>query len=369
MTCGLGLGILVVFLVQAELVCCLWTKGAQSFQNSNTYVGFQPDGSLIKSGSYPQNQVRQGFSPHSVQSRSFNAGPAVASGSGPGLSTRSSTQVVSQPAQSSVRLVKSSSVLKANKQRPFSLGSAAPQGARQSFAGGPSVIQTQKNPSISSRSWPTQQGTQRFSKYPSSSSRSLQASRGSYSFRSVSPQSAAQAPPRTAAKTSSHNSKTGSSAILFDPAAPGQRGRSVQTQTNARGPAKRVFSNRRSEGQKARRLSPQTQPWKPTLGHQMGSRPKSWLPTYKTSHNLAVPRSSTMGAPGQGFASAAVYEIPENFGGFAIRRLKPPSDQNQLTVQKKRFQIPTAAPQWMVPSTSYVQKVHPEARWTRIKLR
>ncbi|XP_037551837.1 uncharacterized protein LOC119428251 [Nematolebias whitei] len=311
MTCGLGLGILVVFLVQAEHVCCLWTEGAQSFQSSNTYVGLPPpDGSLITSGSHPQNQVRQGFiSPLSFQSRSFNTGPAFPSGFGPGLSTRSSTPV-SQPAQSSVRLVKSRA-FKANRQRLFSPRADAPIGARQSLglssvAGGP---QNQKNPSIG-RNWSALWGTQRPIKYPVLAPRQMFSSR---------PVPAPRQPSRVAAKMPF--SEVGSSSRLFGPDAPGQRGLSALMQTYARGPAKRVLSNRRSEGQKARRFSPHTQAWKPAMGHQGGSRPKSWLQTYKTSHDLAVPRSRTVGAPGQGFSLATVYEIPANFGGFAIRRL------------------------------------------------
>ncbi|XP_024866833.1 uncharacterized protein LOC112451525 [Kryptolebias marmoratus] len=212
MPCGLGLGILVVFLVHAEHVCCFWSKEAHSFQRSNTYAGFPPpDGRLIKSVSYPQDQVRQGFtSPHSAQSRSFNTGPAVGSGSGPGLPARGSRQAVSQPGRSSVRLVQSSPVFKINRQMLFSLRANAPTVPKQSLgfstavAGGISVSQHSKNlndPShISRRSWPAQQGTQHSSKYLSSSSRSILGPRESYSFRPVSPQSAAQGPPRAAAK-------------------------------------------------------------------------------------------------------------------------------------------------------------------------
>ncbi|XP_017286650.1 uncharacterized protein LOC108244726 isoform X2 [Kryptolebias marmoratus] len=368
MTCGSGLGILVVFLVQAECVCCFWAKEAHSFQRSNTYAGFPPpDGRLIKSVSYPQDQVRQGFiSPHSAQSRSFNTGPAVGSGSGPGLSVRGSTQAVSQSGRSSVRLVQSSPVFKTNRQMLFSPRANAQTVPKQSLgfsvAGGTSQRLRSKNPSDLSRSWSTEQGMQHSSKYPSSSSRSIQGPRESYSFRPVSPQSAAQEPPRAATKIPLYHSQVGSS-VLFDPVAPGQRGRSLQMHTYARGPAKRVFSNRRSE---ARGSSPRSQAWKPSV-HQ-GLRPRSWLQTYKTSHNLAVPRSSTVGVAAQGFTPATVYEIPERFGGFAIRRLKEPADQNQVTVQKQQLQIPAAAPQWVVPSTPYSQNVHPMAKWTRVKL-
>ncbi|XP_024865111.1 uncharacterized protein LOC108244726 isoform X4 [Kryptolebias marmoratus] len=365
MTCGLCLGILVIFLVQAEHVCCFWSKEAQSFQRSNAYAGFPPpDGRLIKSVSYPQDQVRQGFiSPHSAQSRSFNTGPAVGSGSGPGLSVRGSTQAVSQPGRSSVRLVQSSPVFKTNRQMLFSPRANAQIVPKQSLgfstavAGGTSLVLHSKNSSAIGRNWPAQQGMQH-----SSSSRSVLGPRESYSFRPVSPQSAAQEPPRAATKIPLYHSQVGSS-VLFDPVAPGQRGRSLQMHTYARGPAKRVFSNRRSE---ARGSSPRSQAWKPSV-HQ-GLRPRSWLQTYKTSHNLAVPRSSTVGVAAQGFTPATVYEIPERFGGFAIRRLKEPADQNQVTVQKQQLQIPAAAPQWVVPSTPYSQNVHPMAKWTRVKL-
>ncbi|XP_017293477.1 uncharacterized protein LOC108248929 [Kryptolebias marmoratus] len=369
MTCGLGLGILVIFFVQAEHICCFWSKEAQSIQSSNTYADFPPKSRLIKSGSNPQDQVRQGFiSPQSTQSRSFNTLLAVGSGSGPGLLARGSTQAVSQPRLSSVRLVQSSPVFKTNRQKQSSPRGNAPNVPKQSFgfsttvAGGTIVSQRRnslKNPSdISMRSWPTQQGTLRSSKYPSSSSRSILGPRESYSFRPVSPQSAAQTPHRAAAKIPSTYSQTGSSAVLFDPVAPGPRGRSVQMRTYARGPARRVSTSHRAEVSRARSFSPQTQAWKP-YGNVEGSKPRTLLQTYKTSHKLAVPRSSTVGRPAQGFAPATVYEIPENFGGFSIRRLKEPAVQKQ--------QIP-APYRRLVSSNPRVSNIQPESKQRTVKL-
>ncbi|XP_015832280.2 another transcription unit protein [Nothobranchius furzeri] len=125
MTCGLGLGILLICIVQIEHVCSL-VERAQSYQNSN--VGLPLADGLRQFGSYPQNQLRQGLiSPRTVQSSSssFNAEPVVKSGYGQGLFTRSHTQALPQPARSSVRKVKSS-LLKFNRQSPVSPRASAP---------------------------------------------------------------------------------------------------------------------------------------------------------------------------------------------------------------------------------------------------
>ncbi|MEQ2252125.1 hypothetical protein ILYODFUR_018480 [Ilyodon furcidens] len=90
MTCGLDLGILLICLVQAELVCCSRAKEALRPQNSNTYAGFSPpDSKPSKFSRHLQDKFREGFSsPRSVQSSTFNNNPAVNSGSGLRPSTR-----------------------------------------------------------------------------------------------------------------------------------------------------------------------------------------------------------------------------------------------------------------------------------------
>ncbi|XP_021177819.2 uncharacterized protein LOC110369230 [Fundulus heteroclitus] len=107
MTCGLGLGILLICLVQAGLGGCSWVKVTQY---SNTHAGIPlPEGRLGDFGSYLQDQARQGvISPRSFQSSSFKADPAGKRGDGQSLSTSSFTHALSQPVQSSGRLVKTS---------------------------------------------------------------------------------------------------------------------------------------------------------------------------------------------------------------------------------------------------------------------
>ncbi|XP_013868981.1 uncharacterized protein LOC106521105 isoform X3 [Austrofundulus limnaeus] len=341
MTCGLGLGIFLVFWVQAERVGCFWTKEAQNLQNSNTHVGFPPPTvRLIKSGSYPQNQGRQGFSsPHMVQSSSSNTGPAVHTGSGPGLSTRSSAHV-SQPALSSVRLVQS-------RPKSFSPRAKGPKAAKQSS----DLIEekqhkNQKNPSRGSK-------TPKKGKH-SSKTESQQGSKKRNLINPGSLLSAAQALSKVASNIPFYHREVGSSSSLYDPVAPGH---SVQTQTYARSPAKRLSSNRKS---KATSVLPQTQDRRPPVGHEGGASPRSWPQTYKISRGPAVPRSSIKGTPVQSFAT--VYQIPEHFGGFGIRRLRKPA-QNQVTVSK--LQTPTAAPQQKPFSP---QSGYPEVRWTRVKI-
>ncbi|TNN45084.1 hypothetical protein EYF80_044729 [Liparis tanakae] len=52
------------------------------------------------------------------------------------------------------------------------------------------------------------------------------------------------------------------------------------------------------------------------------------------------------GTSGQGFAPSRTYNIPQRFGGFAIRRLKEPADQKVVGVMKpqKSYMRPLAPP-------------------------
>ncbi|XP_071060851.1 uncharacterized protein [Pseudochaenichthys georgianus] len=124
MTCGVHLGIVLIVLVQAEHVRCLWASKAQS-KNNNTYVGFRQN-NREAGDDYLQNRLRPALS------RNLNVPSAVGSRFSWGPSTGGYTPTVSQPAKSGlakVRLVQGSSVSKpilnrVPKQRVYGLSTA-----------------------------------------------------------------------------------------------------------------------------------------------------------------------------------------------------------------------------------------------------
>nr|XP_033950753.1 DNA-directed RNA polymerase II subunit RPB1-like isoform X5 [Pseudochaenichthys georgianus] len=125
MTCGVHLGIVLIVLVQAEHVRCLWASKAAQSKNNNTYVGFRQN-NREAGDDYLQNRLRPALS------RNLNIPSAVGSRFSWGPSTGGYTQTVSQPAKSGlakVRLVQGSSVSKPNlnrvpKQRVYGLSTA-----------------------------------------------------------------------------------------------------------------------------------------------------------------------------------------------------------------------------------------------------
>ncbi|XP_038158601.1 uncharacterized protein LOC119794909 [Cyprinodon tularosa] len=295
MTCGLGLGIFLICLVQAELGGGSRLK-VLGPKNGNTQAGFHHPEKLRNFGSYHQNQLRQSsVSPPSVQkSRNFNTNPAVSNVPGQKLFTSGFMQALSKPIKSSGRLVK---------------------------------------------------GTK-----PSSQS-------------------------------------TGSSATLFRPVGSGPPS-SVRMQTYARAPAKRVGLSG------TRGFSPPTGERKSYLRLQNalnvgGFKPRSRL---QLSHRTRVDSTP-------GFAPVMIHEIPEPFGGFAIRRLRPPTEQ-KVPVQKmqqmaksallsynpdlmsfgpgsdrtrmKQTQGLVQTPQQSsTPSPAYspdLNGAHPAPRWTKVKV-
>ncbi|XP_012729159.2 uncharacterized protein LOC105933930 [Fundulus heteroclitus] len=304
MTCGLGLGILLIGLVQAELVCCSRAKEVLRPQKGNTNAGFPlPNSSLRNPGHNLQDQLRQGFiSPRSAQSSSFNNNPAASSAYGQRLSVRSFTQPLPQPAQTLRR--QSSLFTNPNRQtysRRVNVRLVPNESVDAPCAiGGTSVSRCRKTLKENldrkdARS--VQQGT----------SRRL---RKSYPFRPVY-QAAEQQP-----SDKGH-------ATLFGPVAPGPGRSSVQMQTYAQARARRVTSSRASSLGKGFR--PKTTAGKPQLSPQFalnvsGYRPGGLLQL----GSLAVPGRSKVGVSVPGFAPVTVYELPEPFGGSAIRRLRRP---------------------------------------------
>ncbi|XP_034418109.1 uncharacterized protein LOC117750833 [Cyclopterus lumpus] len=374
MACGVHLGILLICLVQAEHVRCLWATQARG-QNSNTYVGFsQQRGG--PGGSYPQNELRQASgSPGSAQSSSFNTDPDVSSGYSQRFPSSRYTQAVSRPAKSgfaSVKLAQSSSESKPNwrtttlnqehvqkmpKKKPFAFSG--------SIAGGSSLSKYHQTPVSKKRTGPGQQGSPGTSHSRSSGSASLQSPRESFKSSAVSETPA----------SSGRNSYSTESSSLSSAAA--SRRIPVRTKTSASAAARRVSSRRSSVGSKPRNNPSQT-----------------LVPM--TVRNPLSSRTSSTGTSGQGFAPSRNHNIPQRFGGFAIRRLKEPADQKEVSVRKPQQayvapQKPLAlqhqdyvAPQkplalqhqdYVAPQRSsashkpQVLSVRPEASWKRIRSR
>ncbi|XP_030597571.1 uncharacterized protein LOC115788606 [Archocentrus centrarchus] len=380
MACGVGLGMLLIFLVQAEHVCCSWATQARSPQthNSNGYVGLsQQDGRLRRlHGSYSQNQIRQAsISPHSAQSSSLSTGTAVNRGYSQGLSTSSYEQTVSKPVQSSVRLVQSSLVSKPTWYTNLEHVSAqevpnrSPFGLSSAVASGNSVNQLSQN----------QNSLTDARKYISSSSTSLQTPRESYSHQLASQWSGAQKPASAAVqmqtsasaparRVSKHKSRP--SSVSFDRAIT----RNVPIQTAAGKPYQNQWLPVNVGNTQGSYMPSSTSNMKVSYNPSYTSleqRPTSRNPLQASwgfsniaqgARNLPVYGSDTVGNSTWRFAPSRTYEIPERFGGYAIRRL---SELKEEVVQKP--QTATSPPKQMAylnPSNS--EQLY--TRWIRLKL-
>ncbi|XP_034388545.1 zonadhesin-like [Cyclopterus lumpus] len=321
MACGVPLGILLICLVQAEHVRCLWATQARG-QSGNTYVGFsQQRGGLA--GSYPQNRPGQASgSPGFAQSSGFNTNPEVSSGHSQRFPSSRYTQTASRPAQrgfASGKLAPSGSeskpdwpptklneahVQKMPKKQPFAFSG--------SIAGGSSLSKYNRTPISKKRPGPGQQGSPGTSPYRSSSSASLQKPRESFKSSAVS-------------ETPASSGREGYSTESSSPSGAGASRRiPVRTKTSASAAARRVSSRRSSVGYRPRPDSSQTLAVNPYTSKRVPVNVRD-PPSSKTS---------STGTSGQGFAPSTTHNIPQRFGGFAIRRLKEPADQKVVSVRE-----------------------------------
>ncbi|CAK6961104.1 uncharacterized protein LOC121912395 [Scomber scombrus] len=401
MACGIHLGIFLICLVQAEHVRCLWASQAQSSkrQNGNAYVGFpQQDSGLRLGGSYLQNQFRQASTdPDSAQSSSFN----MQAGYSQGPSSRDYTQGVSQPAQNSYFSVKAgkSSLLSNPNWKTSSLAQLNAQkvpkrefGLSTYIVSGTTLNSSHKkqNSPINSRTWPVQQGTQRTSQYLSSSSASVKSPRESFSFKPASSQMAAQKPSSTANAPAYYWQKQAPKD--FSPRAPDQQRKIVKMQTSASAPARRVSSLRSAKApKKPFNFSTSNEGPRYSPSQSGAGNPSLSIYQQKGSPN------SRAGTSGQRFAPTKTHNIPERFGGFAIRRLgdtdqkvqntwKPqqtymaPTQQTYMAPTQQTYaarpqQTYAALPQqtYMAPTqqtVSYkppVQSAHKPSKWLRVR--
>ncbi|XP_074542143.1 uncharacterized protein LOC141802514 [Halichoeres trimaculatus] len=305
MVCGVHLGILLAVFCQAEYVCCSWATQAQRSQrqNSNEYVGLsQQDSELKRLGaSDPQNGLRQAsVSPGPTQKSSINS------------------------QGHSVRFGQSNLVSELKWQKPKQLNEPKKFfGLSTAIASGNSVSQYKKRPTDSSvgskkTTLPVQQSAH---KYPAGSSASLHApSSRSSTFSS-------------AYDGQGDSSFSQRSSNLFSPRAPSSQRHSARTQTSATAPARRV---------NIRRTSKLSIPSTFLKTHPAALQPRnlqSYSSTSTGSLDSSWNRSPAQGAlyqpppgsDGTRYAPSRVYSIPEQFGGFGIRRLSESVEQKSAT--------------------------------------
>ncbi|XP_068429176.1 uncharacterized protein [Clinocottus analis] len=314
--------LLVGAAVAGDLAALLSSSRASWGQTGNTRAGFSQHRAGF-GGSYPQNQLRQASgSPGSAQSSSLITDPEVSSGYSQRVPSSRYTPAVSQPAKSgsaSVRLAQSGSAPKPNwraaklnhgnvqktpKKLPFSLSA--------SIAGGSSLSKYHQAPTSDKRPRPVQQGAPGTSQYRSSSSASPPSPRESFKSSAVSkPPASSERKEYSLSMKSSSLSRSGAAESRRIP---------VRTRTSASGAARRVSSSRRS---KARNDPSRTRtPY------------ASNLVPVKVG-NLPASGPSREEASGQGSSGSRTHNIPQRFGGFAIRRLKKPADQEEASVRQR----------------------------------
>uniref|UniRef100_G3NAZ8 Uncharacterized protein n=1 Tax=Gasterosteus aculeatus TaxID=69293 RepID=G3NAZ8_GASAC len=124
-----------------------------------------------------------------------------------------------------------------------------------------------------------------------------------------------------------------------------------RTRTSASAAATRVSSQRRSAAFRPSHFSS-------FPSERNGNNQRQLIPNFPASG------TGGGGAPGPGFAPTEIHNIPQHFGGFAIRRLRAPADQKEVSGRKMMpFAPPTShvAPQEpaLVKQPSYVVPQEP----------
>ncbi|XP_034082315.1 DNA-directed RNA polymerase II subunit RPB1-like isoform X2 [Gymnodraco acuticeps] len=313
MTCGVHLGIFLIVLVQAEHVRCLWASQAQS-KNNNTYVGFRQN-NREAGVNYLQNRLRQ------AQSRNLNIPSAVGSRFSWGPSTGGYTQTVSQPTKSGlakVRLVQGSSVSKPNLNRV----------PKQRFHGLSSAIV----------------GSDSLSK---SSNKDTQKSSSLFGAGAPEPN---QSPARTKTSSSVRAKLVSKTDKPSRPSAPKN-----PSQTEVVNPYKsKLFSGNAGNARGSYKATSMASSYGTSLESNEGNGPIFKPHSYSTSYDS---KSSREGTSGKKLAPTKTDIIPDQFGGYAIRRLKAPG-QEKVSVRKPQqaYQTPIkayVAPQRQATNQAY----------------
>lgn len=358
------------------------TAESSERQNGNGYVSSLPQHRRI-GGSYSQNQLRQ----TSAQSNSYNTDTAVGSSHSRGLSRSGYAQAFSQPARSGsipVRLVQSSSLSGPN-WRGTKLNQEKQQkvltrfGLPTAIASGSSVSGQKQ---AGKRNWPVQQGTPRASKYLPS--------------KLASHQSAAQAASSAAGMPTSSGRRGFSltASNLFNADGP------TKSKTSAVAPARRVSSHsslfsrfhtpQSTQFHVNRGYNPSTSSRSSIHGSRGQSRqqnanfqPASEGLRYTSSNANTYSAGWNSGNAGQGtwnlpvsgkgrFAPTRTHNIPQLFGGSAIRRLKTPERaEASIKKQQQAYTAPSRQSESLRPrmqsESLRVQNVHPEHKVMRFR--
>ncbi|XP_026155994.1 uncharacterized protein LOC113126253 [Mastacembelus armatus] len=325
MACGVHLGIMLVCLVQAEHVCCLWATQGQSSQrrNGNRYVGFLHQGSGLKRlyGSHPQNQFRQAsVSTGSVQSSSLNTETVLNMGYGHGLPSSGYTQSLSLQKSPSADV--KTSVYYGQKRVPLSTKCSG-------LFSGEALVEHQNS------GWMQTSAT-------------APGRRVSLRHRAVAAKlsslPSAQNPSQLQAGKLYHHEPLGESVESSTELQYKQNGVITLHPYKVNIPPSKRLSYTASE------KSPSS----------MISNQDSWNRTpIQGDCNLPASGHGTA----QHFAPTKTYGIPQRFGGYIIRRLKNPADQSEVSVQKPQQTF--VFPAWLTAS----DKTQGSSKWVRIKLR
>nr|XP_040044607.1 uncharacterized protein LOC120826411 [Gasterosteus aculeatus aculeatus] len=315
MACGALLRILLICLVQAERVRCLWAAKAPR-QNGNMHVGFSQHSSVF-GGNYPENGPEQtsGYV-GSAQRGSFGADAGVGSVYSQRFPSNHYRQTSSQPAKrvySAAGSVRSSSESKPANRPTTNLKKQnvqrTPKKANCDVSAGSSISQYDQTPN-GKVTWLGQRETPRAAKHQFS---------------------------------------------LFDPSAAEPNTVPARTQTSASGAGRRASPRRGPAASRPSYFSALQDEW------------TRKAPGRASVNARVLPASGSGGAGNSGRVShlTGAHDIPPQFGGFAIRHLREPADQK---VGVRRPQQVHVAPQR--PSSSHkppVHRVHPAA--TRMRLR
>ncbi|XP_068590397.1 uncharacterized protein [Cebidichthys violaceus] len=331
MACGVHLGILLICLVQAELVRSLWAARDQR-QNGNTHVGFSQQGGRF-GGNDLQNQLRQASGPLQPVK------PAKSGYASVMLAQSGSESKPNRPTTKSNQ----DNVQKMPKKHIFGL----------SVASGSSLSKYHQTPISKKR---TQQGTPSTGNYQSSSSGSLQSPRGGHSFKAAAHQSAAQKASAVSKTPGRGYPKSMRSPSLSSDGAAGPQRIPARTKTSASGPAVKVSSHRGSAASKPSYFSS-------LQNERTRNKPsRTGNPTPNKLVPVNVGSLPDSGTSGQRFAPTRTYKIPQLFGGYAIRRLKEPTDQKEVSVGKPKQayvapqQTPAQKQTYVAPQQTPAQK-------------
>ncbi|XP_054619304.1 uncharacterized protein LOC129172974 [Dunckerocampus dactyliophorus] len=301
MACGIHLGFLLICLVQAEHVRCLWTPQKAERQRDNAYVGYLQQRLTPRlGGSNPQNEFRQALSgPASAQSSNRNKG----------LAMNVYEKLAQESAQNGYGSVKVVRVRPVSRQSAPLVPKKSPELDPSASIASAGTLKQHESQQANKKSWAPQQGTRRMSLLPK---------------KYVTAQSPA-AKPQQEKRYQPVARKQQSSLFV---SGYGSREYVSNMQTSATG----VASTSNSAG---------------------SSQQGKVFPSYsQSSHKHYVPlgyrRNSQQSAP------TDVLRIPQRFGGHPIKRLKTPETQvlnektQKASLQKKlSYRLPARKGQIM----------------------